>query len=72
MASNYKVQNVDLDNIFHPIGAGAPGPNTGYTVGSQDLAARYQAKQTGGDIGYNTGYAVGAQDLRELFNKYSY
>jgi len=70
VASNYKYNGTDLDNIFAPIGSSSPGSNTGYTVGAQDLAARYYTS-TGGDTpGYNVGYKVNGTDLGGIFRRW--
>jgi len=72
VASNYKYNGTDLDNIFAPIGSSSPGSNTGYTVGAQDLAARYYTS-TGGDTpGYNVGYKVNGTDLGGIFRSIGY
>jgi len=69
---HYKVNGTDLDAIFNPIGTDSPGSSTGYSKGSQDFAARYQALQPGGDIGFDTGYQVQGTDLRAIFQKAQY
>ena len=72
MASNYKHNGTDLDSIFAPIGGSTPRSNTGYSVGAQDLAARYYAS-TGGDTpGYNVGYNINGTDIGALFRSIGY
>ena len=72
MASNYKVNGTDLDSIFAAIGSSTPRSDTGYSVGAQDLAARYYASTGGDTIGYDTGYKVSGTDISNFFRSIGY
>lgn len=75
MASGFKTYSasvqVDLDDIFATRSTTARA-NTGFLVGSQDLADRYE-KSGGGDlIGYNTYFKSGSTDLGSIFRDKNY
>jgi len=73
MSTGYKVNGVDLDDIFEPIGVGQSPAGSDYYTNSQNLIGRYWLLSYGGSpIGYNTGYKIymgsdGNPDLSNLF-----
>lgn len=75
MPSGFKTYSasvqVDLDDLF-ATRSGTARANTGFIVGSQDLADRYE--QTGGGdlIGFNVYYKSGSTDLASLFKSKTY
>jgi len=72
VGSNYKYNGTDLDSLFAPIGGASPGPDTGFKVGSQDLASRYYMSTGGDTIGYSVGYSAGGVDFGNMFRSIGY
>jgi trimeric autotransporter adhesin len=73
MASDFKVNGVDADDIFKPRGSTTPAANTGFTVNGVDLSDRYMASTGPGDrIASATGYTTGGTDLKDIFRDLAY
>jgi hypothetical protein len=66
MASGYKSNQVDLDQIFQPRGGATPVANTGYLVAGVDLAQRYAPRVT--PPVPVTGFKSSGVDLNQIFN----
>lgn len=68
MASGYKVNGVDLDDIFEQRDEEVPVPTTGYAVWGVDICYRFRPSEGSEDrIDYDTGYKVNGTDLSQLF-----
>jgi hypothetical protein len=73
MASNFKVNGVDLDSIFKPLGVSTPRAAVGFKVGATDIANRYYASQGAHDrISSSTNLLSGGSDLSTLFRDINY
>lgn len=66
MPSGYKVNGVDLDDIFEPYSTGTKAAPTGYAVAGQDLRDRYAPLYLGSAAG-PTGHTVQGADLNTIF-----
>jgi hypothetical protein len=69
MASGYKSNQIDLDQIFQPRGSATPVANTGYTVAGVDLSQRYAPRNT--TPVPPTGFKTAGVDLNQIFNNIS-
>ena len=72
MATPYKTNGTDFDDIFMPIGGATPGPDCGRSIAGVDLSQRYYPSSGGDRILVDTGHKAAGVDMRYFFRDIDY
>lgn len=67
MATPYKSNGVDFDNIFEPRGTTPKADDVGYSINGTDISDRYYPLSDGGSSPGITGYSTDGVDLNQIF-----
>lgn len=67
MATPYKSNGTDFDDIFEPIGSETKAANVGYAISGVDISNRYYPLSAGGSSPSITGYRRNGTDLNQIF-----
>lgn len=67
MATPYKSNGNDFDDIFEPIGSATKAANVGYSIAGVDISNRYYPLSAGGSSPAPVGYSKAGTDLSQIF-----
>lgn len=67
MATPYKSNGNDFDDIFEPIGSETKAANVGYSIAGVDISNRYYPLSAGGSSPAPVGYSKAGTDLSQIF-----